>query len=65
MPELGAVNLRVRNSKSAVHFGQRATLITELNRKIINWVQCLHYNRALAVPDTASNGIELGAVKAR
>ena len=28
-------------------------------------VHCLNRNRALAVPDTAPNGIEFGAVKAR
>ena len=35
MSELGAVNLSVRNGKSAVQFRQRtnATLITEPNRK--------------------------------
>ena len=66
VPELGAVNLKVRNGKSAVRFKQRvnATLITELNRKIISWVQCLNRNRALTVPDTAKNGIEFDAVKA-
>ena len=59
--------LSVRNGKSAVQFRQRAntTLFTGLNRKIINWVQCLNRNRALTVPDTALNGIEFGAVKAR
>ena len=67
MPELGAVNLSVRNGKSAVQVIQfaNATLITELNGKIINWVQCLNRNRALTVPDTAPNGIEFGAVKAQ
>ena len=66
VPELGAVNLSVRNSKSEVQFRQRAnaTLVTELNRKIINWVQCLNCNRALNVPNTAPNEIEFGAVKA-
>ena len=46
VPELGEVNLSMRNDKSAVHFRQRtnATLITELNRKIISWVQCLNRN---------------------
>ena len=67
VPELGAVNLSVRNGKSVVQFRQRAntTLITELNRKIIIQVQCLNRKRALTVPDTARNGIEFGAVKAR
>ena len=67
MPELGAVNLSVRNGKSAVQFRQRAntTLTNELNRKIINWVQRLNRNRALTVPDTVPNGTEFGAVKAR
>ena len=67
VPELGAVNLSVRNGKSTIQFGQRAnaTLITEFNRKIINWLQCLNRNRAMTVPDTAPNGIEFGAVKAR
>ena len=36
-----------------------------INRKIINWVQCLNRNRALTVPDTAPNGIEFSVVKAR
>ena len=65
VPELGAVNLSVRNGKSAIQFKlcANATLITELNRKIINWGQCLNYNRALTVPDTAPNGIEFGAVE--
>ena len=64
VPELGAVNLSVRNGKSAVQFRQRtnATIITELNRTIIIWVQCLNRNRALTVPGTAP--IEFGAVKA-
>ena len=64
MPELGAVNLSVRNGKSAVQCRQRAnaTLITKLNRKIINWVQCLNRNRALTVPDNAPNGTEFGGV---
>ena len=66
-PELGAVNLNVRNGKSAVQFIQRtnATVITELNRKKIIWVQFLNRSRALTVPDIAPNGIEFGAVKAR
>ena len=51
----------------AVKFGQRAnaTVITEPNRKIINWVQYLNRNRALIVLETAPNGIEFGMVKAR
>ena len=59
--------ISVRNGKSAIQFRQRAnaTLITKLNRKIINWVQCLNRNRALTVPDTVPKGIEFGAVKAR
>ena len=67
MPEFGAVNLNVRNGKSAIQFGQRAnaTLTTELNCKITNWVQCLNRNRALTVSDTVPNGIEFGAVNAR
>ena len=66
VPELGAVNMSVRNGKSAIQFRQRtnATLVTELNRKIINWEQCLNRNRALTVPFTAPNGIEFGAVNA-
>ena len=65
VPELGAVNLSVQNGKSAAQFRQRtnATLITEL--KSIGCMQCLNGNRALTVPDTAPNGIEFGAVKAR
>ena len=57
----------MRNGKSTIQFRQRAnaTLITEFNRKIINWLQCLNRNRAMTVPDTAPNGIEFGAVKAR
>ena len=62
MPELGAVNLSVWNDKSAVQFRQRvnAALITELNRKVINWVQSPNHNRALNVADTAPDGIEFG-----
>ena len=64
MPELGAIKLSVRNGKSAVQFRQRgANGITELNRKIINWLQRLNRNRALTVPHIAPNGIEFGAVK--
>ena len=54
VPELGAVNLIVRNGKSAIQFRQRA-----------NAMLCLNRNRVLTVPDTAPNGIEFGAVKAR
>ena len=36
----------------------KLTLITELIRKLINWVQCLNRNRALTVPGTAPNGTE-------
>ena len=62
MPEFGAVNLSVRNGKSAVQIRQRAnaTFITEINRKIINWLQCLNRNRALTVLDIAPNVIEFG-----
>ena len=65
VPELGVVNLSGRDGKSAIQFRQRvnATLITEL--KSIGCMQCLNRNRALTVPDTAPNGIEFGAVKAR
>ena len=61
VPELGAVNLSVWNGESVVQFRQRANYAHHRT----NWVQCLNRIRAFTVPDTAPNGIEFGAVKAR